>query len=143
MKNMYYLFISLVILFSLYACDNQNRDNDGKAPEIGSVNFYAGENEEPTRELPSGEKVWVSIYIEDCNLDMKYLHVSLFQANAPDYVYDGPNVYVINLEFPLAKIYITREFLIEYPPGDYEVELQVEDERGNYSRKWRMSVTVI
>lgn len=124
----------------------------GTVPEVKNAKIYINRDLlSPTTDLPFGSLVTVQTFMEDPDLDIVALYITVYvkddndggyRAAAPGRVYDGPIVVDIEPE-PWPYFSEVYEFTISYPPGNYLIGLQAEDENGNTSPEWTKSFRVI
>ena len=158
MKPSFSLPLLIFFIFFTLTCNSSSGGSDagdvivGTVPEIKNAEFYVNrELLSPTSELPVGSLATVQVFMEDPDLDIVSLSITIyaeddndggFRAVASGKVYEGPIVIDIVPEpWPyFSEIY---EFIVSYPPGNYLIGLQAEDNNGNTSPEWTKSFRVV
>lgn len=155
--------LSLLIFFILFTlgCNSSSGGSDGTddgdvivgtVPEIKNAKFYVNRDLiSPTSDLPFGSLATVQVFMEDPDLDIVTLYITIYveddndggnRAVAPGKVFEGPIVIDIVPE-PWPYFSEVYEFTVNFPPGDYLIGLQAEDENGNTSPELTKSFRVI
>ena len=161
MKPVFSLPLFIIFMFFILACNSSNGGSDandtgdliaGTVPEIKNANFYVNRDFiSPTSDLPSGSLATVQIFMEDPDLDIVTLYITIYveddndggyRAVAPGKIFEGPIVIDIVHE-PWPYFSEAYEFTVTYPPGNYLIGLQAEDANGNISPEWTKSFRVI
>ena len=131
------LLLSLFLCgFLVFGCGISDDEDRGKAPTIRAVSFYKDTSLVPSSNFNAGDNITVDVNLEDPDLDIVTLHLIVYTLGDPNAVYEGPNVYELD-PVHLSEYTISQEFDDPFPEGDYRVDLQVLDEKGNASRVFK------
>jgi hypothetical protein len=161
MKTVFSLPLLIIYIFFTLACNSSSGGSDandagdvivGTVPEIKNAILYVNwDLISPTSDLPFGSLATVQVFMEDPDLDIVTLYITIYvvddndggkRAVAPGKVYEGPIVIDIVPE-PWPYFSEVYNFTVAYPPGNYLIGLQAEDENGNTSREWTKAFRVI
>lgn len=161
MKPAVSLSLLIIFIFFTLSCNSSSGGSDvtdsgdvivGTVPEIKNAKFYVNRNLiSPTFDLPFGSLATVQVFMEDPDLDIVTLYIIIYVVGdndgvdrtvAPGKILEGPIVVEIVPEpWPyFSEIY---EFTVNFPPGNYLIGLQAEDENGNTSPELTKSFRVL
>ena len=136
MKTISLLFHLVLCGFLVLGCGISGDEDRGTAPTIRAVYFYKEASLVPTSNFTAGDNITVEVKLEDPDLDIVTLHLVIYALGDPDTVYEGPNVYELD-PVQASENTISQEFDDPFPEGDYRVDFQVLDEKGNASRVFK------
>ena len=140
MKTISLLFPLFLCGFLVFGCGISDDEDRGKAPTITAVSFHndtsSGSN------FHAGDNITVEVHLEDPDLDIVTLHLIIYALGDPDIVYDGPTVYELD-PVQLSDYTVSQELEVTFPAGDYRVDFQVLDEKGNASRAFKKKLYIL
>jgi len=128
LKTISILLPLILCSFLFSGCGISDEDEDrGKAPRITVVNYYEGTSTISGSNFNVGDDISFTV------------RVVIYDVSDTDIVYDGPTVYELDSEQQSENM-ISEIFDVAFPAGDYRVEFQLVDEKGNASMIFRKKI---
>jgi hypothetical protein len=149
----FHLSFFLVVLFFVSGCDSgggggDGGKNKGTAPTINSVTIYRCDDQTQNNcvestSLKNGGYWYDIIHCSDPDLDIINLHWTVYAYTGNQYVIDtGPQVLDVPSQNDESVSYIWDPDLVRALAGTYRFEYQMEDEAGNLSNVFKVSIVV-
>lgn len=145
---------TLIILFlSLVICGCPSSDGGGEdrgmAPKISNLKtyFYVSADEDIWVEKDSffiGDLFTWKCWVTDTDLDALFWYYTFYKKKNDVYeFYDGPTIGSLETQSDESVYYYPLNPLeIEFPPGEYEFEIQIQDKKGNMSNKYKVPIVI-
>ena len=129
------LLLPLVLFsFIVFGCGFSDDEDPGRRPVVGHpTSFY---KDTPTSTISTfnvGDEINIKVTLEDPDLDIVTLFVTIYDYNNLYAIYDGPNAYELD-PVQLPKFTVLRKLDVALPVGEYRVDFQAVDEKGHASQ---------
>lgn len=134
MKTIFLLLSFILYGFLIFGCGVSDEDDDERqtAPKVRAVFFYKNASTIPTSNFDADDDISFVAHLEDPDLDIVTLHVTIFDRNNPGTVYDGPTVYELDpVDLPIYTF--SQKMDVALPANSYRIDFQAVDEKGRVS----------
>jgi hypothetical protein len=139
LKTTSILLFLMLLSFLFLGCGFSDDEDRGKAPIIELIVFYEDVPTSSGSNFSVGDTVNFHVRFRDPDLDVMTLHVVIYDVSDTDMVYDGPTVYELDAD-QQSENTISEEFDVAFQAGDYRVDFQLVDEKGNASMVERKKI---
>jgi len=140
LKTISILLPLILCSFLFSGCGISDEDEDrGKAPKITVVNYYEGASTISGSNFNVGDDISFEVRFEDPDSDATTLHVVIYDVSDTDIIFDGPTVYELDAE-QQAENTMSEKLDANFQAGDYRVDFQMVDEKGNASMIFRKKI---
>ena len=134
------IFLPLILCSFLFlGCGFSDDEDRGKAPIIELIVFYKDVPTSSGSNFSVGDTVYFDVRFRDPDIDVMTLHVVIYDLSDTDIIYDGPSVYELDAE-QQSENTISEKFDVAFQAGDYRVDFQLVDEKGNASMVERKKI---
>jgi major membrane immunogen (membrane-anchored lipoprotein) len=141
MKTKSLLLLLVLCSMLVFGCGFSDDEDRGKPPKITKVHFYSDASPIPASNFNVGDTISFEVKFQDPDGDAFTLHVVIYDLGKPDEVFDGPTVYELNSE-QQSENSVSEILDAAFTAGEYRVDFQLVDEKGNLSLIFRKKLFV-
>ena len=134
------LLLPLVLFsFIIFGCGFSDDEDPGRRPVVGqTTSFYKDTPTSTTSNFNVGDEINIKVPLEDPDLDIVTLYVTIYDLSDPDAARQWPNAYDLD-PAQLSEFTVLRKLDVTLPVGEYRVDFQAVDKKGHASlivRRW-------
>jgi hypothetical protein len=147
MKPIALFILGLSIMLFFHGCNNGPLTSGGsgfypKIEQIQILNINDPSNPILWGSYKTGDNISFNMEAEDNDLNMKTLWVTVYPTDS-DTIYSGPEAIALSKQDKEAMLYYQIGSInLTEPAGKYDFIFEVEDETGNRSKTYFMSIIV-
>jgi hypothetical protein len=142
MKTKFLLLPLIVCSVIFFGCGMSDEDEDpGRRPVVTAVYFYKNASTIPTSNFNVDDEIAAEVHLEDPDLDIVTLYITIYDLDNTGTPYAGPNAYELD-PAQSSDFSISEKLNVALPSGAYRIDFQVVDEKGLASLIYRKRLYV-